>query len=83
MTPGELNMAELLRKIDELETRVQELEDLRDPFEYIEEYILPPIRQNVARAVNTGLEVAALTDKVHVIEAELSELRKLSQGDLK
>jgi len=83
MTPGELNMAELLRKIDELETRVQELEDTRDPFEYIEEYILPPIHQNIARAVNTRLEVAALTDKVHVIEAELSELRKLSQGDLK
>ena len=83
MTPGELNMAELLRKIDELETRVQELEDLRDPFEYIEEYILPLIHQNVARAVNTRLEVAALTDKVHIIEAELSELRKLSQGDLK
>ena len=83
MTPGELNMAELLRKIDELETRVQELEDLRDPFEYIEEYILPLIHQNVARAVNTRLEVAALTDKVHSTEAELSELRKLSQGDLK
>ena len=74
MAQDESTIADLRRKVDELETKIQELEDIKNPFEYIKEYVLPMIIENRTRTSSNGFEVAKLSVTVKDIEEKIAKL---------